>query len=190
MHRSHAAAAAITLGAALALSVSANAQFNRDSHKPAIGYQDENGTFHPMERVEPDASALTTVKGVVKINFVISVRTTLPSGTKIYCGADLHAESVSETNPTAVETYDEEAAAQGTTTSCSLTINYAWNIYPTAVTVENLLSGSYTVVAYNPELPTVATTSVGSRESTSTIAGLTKIPATGTTTTLTIDVTL
>ena len=189
MRRSSAALAATALGAALALSASANAQFNHDAHKPVIGYQDENGTFHSMDRAEPDAASLVTVTGTVTIKFIITVKTALPSGTKFYCGADLVALSESATSPLTPTTYGEEAAAEGTSTACSVTVNYSWKINPTGAGVENLLTGSYTVVAYNSSLPAVAA-AVGSRVATGAITGLGKIPATSTTTPITIDVTL
>src|SRR5580692_4280210 len=111
-----AAFAALALSAVLAGPASASAQFHRSSHHPAVGYQDEDGTFHPLAKVEPDAATSTTVTGTITVNFRITIKTALPSGTKVFCGADLEAESISEAPPGS-STHAEEAASEATSST-------------------------------------------------------------------------
>lgn len=183
----------VAIAGVAALAVAAapcQAQILSHHDKKAIGYQDEEGTFHPLTHLDPDVTTASPITGKIVVNFKITVKTALPTGTKIYCGADLIAISLNETAPTKSATYTEEGSDLGTSTACSVTINYSWLMSPSGTGVVNTLTGGYTVVAINTSTPTVVGETIGSRESGGALSGLGKIPATGATTTLTVEVTL
>jgi hypothetical protein len=177
------------LGVAAA-AISSQAQSLPKHDKKVVGYEDEEGTFHALTHVDPDLAAASPITGKLVVNFKIHVVTALPSGTKIYCGADLIAISLNESAPTKSATYTEGASEVGSTTACTLTINYSWLMAARSATVVNTLTGAYTVAAINTSTPTLVGDSIGSRESAGALSGLGTVPATGTTTTLTVDVTL
>jgi len=186
------AAVAGVLALGVVVSASVCAQSRVFPHqKNVFGYQDENGVFHPAAQVAPDASTATTVTGKVVVTFHITPKTSFPSGTKIYCGANLLAASTNELKPLASATYEEGGAALASGDTCTVTINYSWTVSPSGTGVENLLTGSYSVVAIDSSYPTLVSEAVGVRESNGTIPGMTgTIPPTGMTTNLTVNVTL
>jgi hypothetical protein len=184
-----AAVAAIALSVAVAGAASASAQIDLFHHKKTLGYQDENGTFHPFAHTLPDAATATTVTGTIEVTFKLTIKSSFPSGTKIYCGADVTAESISETEPLATVIYGEEGASAASGTTCTVTIPYSWIIHSPAATVTNYFDGSYAVIAYDSSLPSVAT-GIGVREATGTYVTLGKIPAAGTITKYLVDVTI
>ncbi len=179
----------ITLGFVLAGWAAAGAQLPNSQHKKVLGYQDENGAFHPLNRAVPDAATSVTVTGTINITFHITVKSSFPSGTKIYCGAVVTAESETASDPLKTIVYEEEAAAEASGTTCTATIPYSWTINPSGTGVVDVFTGSYTVLAVNSSVPTVLD-AVGVRLTTGNFADLVKIPATGTTTPFTVDVTI
>jgi hypothetical protein len=184
-----AAIAALALSVAIAGAASASAQVDLFHHKKVLGYQDENGTFHPFTHFLPDAPTATTVSGTIEVTFKITIKSSFPSGTKIYCGADITVESIDDANPLALAIYGEEGASLASGTTCTVKIPYSWTINAAGTGVTNYYTGSYAVVAYDPSLPTL-TTAIGVREVTGAYVDLGKIPATGTTTSYTVDVTI
>ena len=124
-----AALAAFSLSFALASS-SASAQSAFSPHKKTPGYQDENGNFHPLARAVPDASSSTTYTGTIDVTFDISVKSSFPGGTKIYCSVEVIVESVGSTTPSDDTEYVESgvsgaSAATGNPT-CTVKIPYSW----------------------------------------------------------------
>ena len=79
-----AAIAAIALSVAIAGSTSAVAQFGTAQHKKTIGYQDENGVFHPLAHAIPDAATPPTI-GMYEVTFDITLESTFPKGAVIGC---------------------------------------------------------------------------------------------------------
>jgi len=183
-------AGVVAFGLMVAASVTASAQFQPNHSKRVMGYQDEDGVFHPFSRVVPDAATSQTFTGTIEVTFNITVKSTFPSGTKIYCGATADVVSESASAPSAPIVIGEEGAAAGTTTACTVNIPYSWTIYPSGVTVINEWSGGYTVGAINSSLPVVTGETVGLRVVTGTYAASTKVPASGTNSKFTIAVTL
>jgi hypothetical protein len=184
-----AAVAAIALSVAVAGAASASAQIDLFHHKKTLGYQDENGTFHPFAHTLPDAATATTVTGTIEVTIKLTIKSSFPSGTKIYCGADTTVESINDTNPLATVIYGEEGASIASGTTCTVKIPYAWTINAAGVGITNYYTGSYAVVAYDSSLPTF-TYAIGFREVTGTYVDLGKIPVTGSTTPYTVDVTI
>jgi len=199
MRKFHAAAiAAITLSAAIAGSTSAVAQFGSAQHKKTIGYQDENGVFHPLAHAVPDAATPPTI-GKYEITFDITLASTFPKGAVIGCEIiiDNVNEVVTTTPPYAVEIGYEEVAtgsvsANGSHATCTASMPYSWAI-PAAPKVGKLtstVSGSYSVSAYNPSTTITVSTIEGLRSVSSALAIPATVPKDGTTTTLTVDATL
>ncbi len=179
----------ITLGFVLAGAAAAGAQLLTSQHKKVLGYQDENGAFHPLTRGVPDAATSTTVTGTIKVTFNLTIKSSLPSGTKIYCGAEVDAESENEATPLSPVIYVEEAGTVASGTTCSATIPYSWTLYSSGATVINAFTGTYSIVAINSSIPSLLD-AVGVRLVTGTFASDVKVPATGATTSYTVDVTI
>jgi hypothetical protein len=186
-----AAFAAVALGVALTGSA-ANAQLAPGEHKKTIGYQDDNGTFHPLPVAMPDVVTSQTFTGAIKVVFTITPKTSLPSGTKVYCGVSVIATSENELAPTAGPiTYAEGAAViESSTTSCTVEIPYSWVLNPPAATTVNEYSGTYYVVAVNASSPTVVGETTGIRSVSGPFVGGAKMPANGATTIYTVAATL
>jgi hypothetical protein len=177
-----AAAAAITLGVTLAGVASAAGQLPA-THKKTVGYQDENGTFHPFAHPEPDVVANTTHTGKYVINFKVTIETALPAGSTIYCSADIVLLSNQVvTSPKYTDTaidYEESgsgsvaAGATGSTVTCPVVITYSWVFPPATVTatdtVVNMVSGAYTVGAYKTTTVTTLSSVEGVRTSSSSL---------------------
>jgi len=170
---------ALVLGAA-------TADASSDGH--VLGYQDtKTGTFHALATVVPDAATPTT--GTVEVTFNIKLVTTFPKGTVLECNVSLTGTSVIET--TAASTfYIEEAtgsvAISGTTAICKTTVPYSWLVTPASTTVVDSFSASYSVSAVS----TTAALGTSLRSSSSSVFSTTKIPASGTTSSYTVNVTL
>jgi hypothetical protein len=188
-----AALAALSLSLALAGS-SASAQSPFNPHKKVLGYQDESGNFHPLARVVPDASGATTYTGTIDVTFDITIKSSFPSGTKIYCSVDLTVESAGSTTFADDTAYEESGlgVASGTsgTSTCTVKIPYSWVLATPSKTVVDAFSASYSVVAISSSSPTVLTETVGERTVSGTIVGEAKVPAPGALTKYTVAATL
>jgi hypothetical protein len=163
------------------------------SNKKTYGYQDpQTGQFHPMATEPISETTSTTAAGVLKVVLNITVKSTWPTGSThtIVCSSEFEQVSVTSSS-TFTTPYIEEAsrnASAGATSgtyTCSMTIPYSWLIPSTAV--QKQLTGSYSVGVQN------TVTTVGPpvlRMSSGPIVSTTTLPATGTTTTYTIAVTI
>ena len=183
--------AILAIGIAITGSQMAGAQ-ELTTHQPkrVFGYMDENGVFHTPHAM-PDASAATTetLTGTLEVTFNITIKSTLPKGYVLFCNAGFGLSSLSETAPTNPTIYSEEGATTTTTTSCTVTIPYSWIVYTPGSTVENELTGTYSVFAVNPTATGIGTVSqlrlVGGG-----VVTTTTLPANGATTKYTIAVTI
>lgn len=172
---------------AIAFGGSLFAQEN-SSGKKVFGYQDSEGTFHPMAKAVPDTTTPATT-GTVDVTLTITVKSTFPTGTtrSILCGANVIATMISATDTVTdyTETAYANATGSGTSFTCTLKIPYSWIVSSTAV--EKSVLGSYIVTVNNSTLsagPAILRISQGDFLSTSTI------PATGTTSSYAVAVTI
>jgi hypothetical protein len=185
-----AAIAVVSLAATFSGSIAASAQSDESTpHKKIFGYQDaETGTFHAMNHVVAEA-ATTPITGTIELTIDITLKTALPTGGTILCSASLTASSTVLT--TGMSTFYEEeassvATASGSTHTCTVNVPYSWLLAAPSSTVSNSLVGDYAVEMANltGKLPALV------RSSSSTFLNVTKIPATGTITKATVNVTL
>ncbi|MGB6690297.1 MAG: hypothetical protein WBE76_20885 [Terracidiphilus sp.] len=193
-----AAIAAITLGLTFAGSTLAVAQLGSAQHKKTIGYQDENGVFHPLAHAIPDAATPPTI-GKYEVTFEITLASTFPKGAVIGCEIviDNFNELVTTTAPfEATIDYEEIAtgsvSATGPHATCTASMPYSWAIpaAPKGGKLTSTVSGSYTVSAYNPSTTITVSTIEGLRSVSSSLAIPAKVPKDGTTTPVTVDATL
>jgi hypothetical protein len=159
------------------------------SNGHVLGYQDtKTGTFHALTAVVPDAT-VAPITGTVVVTFNIKLVTTFAKGTLLNCDVSLSGSSVSETTG-ASSFYEEEAtdnvAISGTTATCKTTIPYSWLLTPASSTVIDSFSGSYSVSA----VATTAAVGVALRSSSSSVFSTSKVPASGSTSSYTVNVTL
>lgn len=160
------------------------AQSQSDPLHPKLvpGYQDEHGIFYPFNHEDPDVATPPTA-GKITVTFEITVKSTLPAGSKVFCAVSLVASSTSATNPLTDLSYFETGAnlatGTGATRTCIVPINYSWK-FPLAN--KNVLAGSYTVVAVDPAIPALGTSSAAAvRGESAAIPGLSAVPSTPTT---------
>ena len=76
--------------------------------------------YRPFNIIEP----ATTFGGTIKVAFTISVKSALPAGDRINCGAS--ATVVSATGGVFLDTAGAGAAISGSTATCTVVIPYAW----------------------------------------------------------------
>ena len=185
-----AAIAALALTATLASSAAAQAH---GPHKRIQGYQDaETGVFHPQRHgVEPDAS-VTPIAGTFEVSFVITLKSPVPKGASVYCGTDVEVDSYDNatdiSNTWNVANYSV-ATVSGSKATCTVTSHYSWPI-PTSSAYENQVTGAYSVaIVPEPELY-FGVVGMNQTNSNGPFLDLDKLPATGTITKATVDVTL
>jgi hypothetical protein len=146
--------AAMTLLLSLGGATSAAAQSNDNEafHKRVLGYQDaETGVFHPVTRIEPEASSPATT-GTIQVTLTITLKTALPKGGNIVCGADLTAMSMNLTAGTVSdwsEMANSAATTGGSTATCTVNVPYSWVIPAKSSTVTNSVTGTYSVTMNN-----------------------------------------
>ena len=147
------AAAAISLGLALSLPSAASAQSDETTApKPRLqGYRDQRtGVFHPDNAVVPDAAAASPITGTFTVTLHITLKTAVATGDKVGCTAVVLA---TDETATAATSYTEEVSAfatvSGSTATCVMTIPFSW-LFPATGTVDEILSGSYSAVIFNP----------------------------------------
>ncbi len=154
------ATAAACLGLAFSLASAACAQSDENAAPQSRlqGQRDpKTGVFHPNNAVVPDAAAVSPLTGSFSVTLHITLKTAVPSGDKVGCSADILADDTTATGSTA---YTEEVSAlatvSGSTATCVMTIPFSWS-FPTG-TVEEILTGSYNAVIFNPSATVTAAT--------------------------------
>jgi hypothetical protein len=160
------------------------------SNKKVYGYQDpQSGTFRALPTEAPTEGTSTPLTGTLKVVLNITVKSTWPAGTArtIVCSADFDQISITGTAVTTpyIEEVSRYATAATSGYTCTLTIPYSWLIPTTAI--QKTLTGSYSVGVQNTA---VAAGPPILRLSNGPIVSTTTLPATGTTTTYTIAVTI
>ena len=198
-------------GVAIAASASAFAQLPEPIGKhddKAFGYVDlKTGIFHKMTpdvTASPELTPVTpaTVTGTIDVTFDVTVESTFPSGTVIYCQAEVVATSIFDGSTTTAPYgagYNEigvgHVASGGTGKSviCTVTIPYSWGVAPATLKPSNTFTVTHTVTAVNPSVTSTTTTLTNTgllRESSSSQIQGGVIPATGTVTKLSAYVTI
>jgi len=181
--------AALILASLLGVSAaSAAAAAEGGTTSQVLGFQDtKTGTFHALAAVVPDAVSPTT--GTVHVTFNIKLVTSFAKGTLIQCSASVDGSSVNTTTGTDTvyeETATDAVAISGTTATCTAVIPYSWLVAASSSTVVDSFSGTYSVTAVATPVAAGAVT----RSSYSSLFSTTKIPASGTTSSYTVNVTL
>jgi hypothetical protein len=154
-----------------------------------LGFQDtKTGAFHALTAVVPDATVSPTT-GTVHVTFNIKLVTAFAKGTVLLCTATVSGTSVSTTVGT--QNYYEETATgsvtiSGTTATCTAVIPYSWSLAAASSTTVDSFSGTYSVTAES----TATTPGAVTRSSSANLFSATKIPASGTTSSYTVNVTL
>lgn len=162
---------ALLLGVTLAGSVSAAAQEDSDT---AGGVASE--------------ATVAPTTGTIQLTFDITLKTTYPTGSVISCLAFVVALSENTSTLTAnnwTETVIGTAKVSGATATCTATIPYSWTL-AAGTGVQNFFSGDYDVLVLDQSGKNL----LADRSSTSLFANKVKIPATGTITKYTVNVTL
>jgi len=188
--------AALTLSVALAGSAMATAQTDEfpTHHKKVFGYQDpDTGVFHAVKRALPDAATTTTLNGILEVTFNLTVKSTFPSGTKIYCEAVFNVSSEVITGATvAAADYGETGIGTASGNTCTVKIPYSWvlpAVGATAVKVDTLI-GNYVVGTGLALSQITAGSTVVEREVDGAIVNTKVFPSNGVTTPYTIAATL
>jgi hypothetical protein len=131
-------------------------------HKKILGYQNpETGEFEPLVRAIPDASSTTPTTGTVEVTLTITVKTPLPKGGAIICGADLTA--ISENKATFAYAYCYEqgyttATVSGSTATCTVNVPYSWVVPAASSAIQNSVTGTYSVQMDSASTGTTAST--------------------------------
>lgn len=186
-----AAMAAVSLGAALTASAPASAQTSEvvPMSGKVFGYQDAStGKFRPAQMVAPDVMAAPTT-GTIATTITIKLASAFPAGFKIVCGTEIEGQSIDTRVGTEVsfeESSSSVATVSGTTATCTVKTPYAWTLPTASGTVDNFVTGEYTVNVYS-----AGTALPGLLRSTSgPFLHLTNLPAFGTVTSVPVSVTL
>jgi hypothetical protein len=190
------AIAALTLSVALAGAASAVAQSDvfPAHHKKVFGYQDpDTGVFHAVKRALPENATTTTLTGTFDVTLNLTIKSSFPSGTKIYCEVVFEVSSEVVTGETtAAAEYGETAIGTASGNTCTARVPYSF-VLPvagsTAVKVDSL-SGSYVVGTGLSLSEITAGSTVVEREVDGAIVSAKVFPANGATTTYTIAATL
>jgi hypothetical protein len=158
-----------------------------------FGYQDaKTGTFHALSKAAVDATTSPTT-GTFDVTFNLKLVSTFAKGTTAYCEAFVTVTSFNETTDKEVS-YEEEAtgsvALSGSTATCTATIPYSWLLPAASSTVQETLGGSYTVFAGTPVADNGITIAGVGRLSSSQFLAATSVPASGTTSKYSVNVTL
>lgn len=188
-----AAIAAIALSVTFAGAVTAGAQSESSQDRRIYGYQDsQTGVFHAIDEVTPDAATTPTFTGTIEVTFHITIKSHFSKTPIIECGVGAVASSIgaSSSGATVVD-YTEEGYSSGTasssTATCVVTIPYSWTLPQASATVHDSVTASYSVSATTG---TAATGGYTLRSEGSSVLSLKQIPASGTVTKSTINVTL
>jgi len=160
------------------------------------GYLDpQTGSFKPaaaLPAVEANTAAVVYTHGTLVFNFTITVASTFPSGTNIYCTASALTYSAAalaaggEIMESATVAATRGAGSAAGTATCRVTIPYSWNEAQAGSTV-NL---SFGIDAVGPAGTLITNSGAASTRSTSHPIGSIPLPAVGATTTETITATI
>lgn len=150
-----------------------------------LGYLDPHTrSFHPLPQAADNAiepPALATFTGTVTVTITITVKST--SITNLRCAAIVAASDGSGSTTRSLSEIDFVAAAgTGTTRTCTLSVPYSWSL---ATQSSDTMSTSYEVgntIVVNPTPPARASALIPLDRR--------KVPANGTITTLTANVTI
>ena len=171
-----------TLFASLAATSLQAANSIQDSR--VFGYQDaKTGTFHALSKAAVDATTSPTT-GTFDVTFNLKLVSTFAKGTTAYCEAFVTVTSFNETTATG------SVALSGSTATCTATIPYSWLLPAASSTVQETLGGSYTVFAGTPVADNGITIAGVGRLSSSQFLAATSVPASGTTSKYSVNVTL
>jgi hypothetical protein len=152
--------------------------------KPGIlGYLDPHtGTFRPVPSAaeeDPDAAPPTTFGGTITVTLTITLKTT--GLTNITCSEEVSVVDNITSPRVFEETNTVAATGTGNTRTCKLSIPYSWGLTTQA---SDMMSTGYSVFA------AAGTSGLPQRTSLLSPLDIRKVPANGTTTTLTANVTL
>ena len=192
---------AVTFGCGLLTAAASSAAYAQETATPPkkiFGYLDpKTGTFKAANtQVRPDASTTPATTGTVSLTISIKLATVFPAKSTIACGMEVSALSLTENTSTGavsdgewLETASSPATISGSTATCTVKIPYAW-VLPAAgtsgtTTTTNTLTADFQVTVSNA---TAAVTVLRTSEQ-QLIAGE-KVPATGTVSSYTANVTL
>ena len=189
-----AAVAALTLGVTLSGTSAAFAQSDEAMQgKQVFGYQDaRSGVFHPLEKVAPDVTAAPTT-GTIEVTFTITLKTAVPTGGFVICDTTVVASSTSLTTGVSsgyTETAYALAKVTGTTATCTVNTPYSWVLPAASSTNSVLVIGDYSARIVPPSSTTITAASFEGRSSSSTFLNSKAIPATGSISKYTVNVTL
>jgi len=150
-----AALAAIALSVVVAGSATAKAQYLPGEGKKVFGYQDESGTFHATPRNSPDVTSPYTVySGTITVTFDITTKSSLPSGTKLYCGVTVTGNNSS--GEYAYPVYEQEGATAATGDTCTISVPYSWKLNtPIDSALADSFGVTFTVIAVDTSIPTM-----------------------------------
>jgi uncharacterized Zn-binding protein involved in type VI secretion len=158
-----------------------------------FGYQEsQTGQFHALNHAVPDATTTPTT-GTVEVTFNIKLVTAFAKGTTINCSIDVTGTAENTTAFTVVtyvETAGSPATISGSTATCTATLPYSWLIPAASTTEIESFSGGYTVSAYPAVTSTTTILTSAYRSSTSNFVSLKAVPASGTVSKYTVNVTL
>ena len=184
------------VGLALAGSAAvAQSNMSNESRKKVFGYQDPvSGEFRPVTAHSemPEVTTTSPTTGDFVSNFTITLKTAVPTGGKVLCGVTMSGTSINETTGSYLDftemAYDY-ATVSGTTAKCTVSIPYSWLIPAATTTILNTYTADVTAEIV-PATATTVLSLVEVRYSGHGIVSNAKIPASGTTTTEAVAITL
>jgi len=174
-------AAVVTALASFPSVMTAQSPSSTNPQHRVLGYQDpETGKFHPLAKIQPDTTPPS--HGTIRLSISILIRSTFPSTANFLCGAMISASSINLTTD-AQASFGEEAyspaTVSGSTATCTVTIPYSWAIPAASSTVDDSITGSYSVTVVNSD-GTVSGSVL--RVTSGDFLSLTTVPASDTTT--------
>ncbi len=153
------------------------------------GYLDpQTGAFHtiPHPELEDGAPppALTTFTGKIVVTFTITVSSTIAATTKIGCQVDASLDDVTVGNFISESAASDVTRGSAGTVTCKATIPYSWAL---ASSAQDTISLSYTITS--PVAVSTAAAEFPLRISTQSLPTM-KVPASGTTTNISVAATI
>jgi len=137
------------------------------------------------DQLQPELTPAPTT-GIIEVIFTITLKTAFPAGSSVACFVSLDADSLNSGTGALIGLHEgnvEFLKTTGTTATCTVSIPYSWPLPASSATVTTLLAGSYQAVV-------ATSTGTLERSSRGDLTGLSKIPATGTTTKISVPITL
>ncbi len=126
-------------------------------HQQVLGFQDsQTGAFRPLTTIVPEP-VTSPIAGTITLTLHITLKTAVPTGGKVLCGAALYASYSSASGTTSYSESDYVfGSVSGSTATCTLSIPHSWQ-FPAATTADvESLSGSYTAEIVNPTATSAA----------------------------------